>query len=99
LEIDLQGCRKVFESGIPAHYLFLLPPNFDVLRDRLIKRGTETADQIENRLNIGKNEIEELKNCPFIDKKFVNEDLEKCYSDVVGWLKEIYGEDIVKHND
>ena len=50
LDIDFQGrkaIRKVYPDGV---YIFLLPPTFDDLEKRLRKRGTETIEDIRQRL-------------------------------------------------
>jgi guanylate kinase len=58
LDIDVQGGIQI-KSRIPDSVLiFLYPPAFDVLRDRLIKRGTDSPDSIKRRLEVAKSEIE-----------------------------------------
>jgi guanylate kinase len=42
LEIDVQGALKVKEKFQEAIFIFLLPPSFDVLKERITGRGTET---------------------------------------------------------
>jgi guanylate kinase len=50
LEIDLQGARQVREAMPEALLVFLAPPSWEELVRRLVGRGTEPADVIEQRL-------------------------------------------------
>jgi len=55
VDIDVQGAdtiRQSKDSFIQDSLvdIFIMPPNLDELRHRLVKRGTETAEQIEHRL-------------------------------------------------
>lgn len=51
LEIDVQGALNLMKILPDAVYIFIAPENKQVLRDRLIGRGTESDDQIEKRIN------------------------------------------------
>lgn len=57
LEIDLQGARQVREAMPDARFVFLAPPSWDVLVERLITRGTEGPDEQERRLATAKIEL------------------------------------------
>src|SRR6478735_10429645 len=50
LEIDLQGARQVRASDPSATLVFLLPPSWDELVQRLVGRGTEDAAERARRL-------------------------------------------------
>jgi len=50
LDIDVQGALQVHERMPEAVLIFLEPPSLEVLRERLIQRGTETPEEIERRL-------------------------------------------------
>ena len=60
LGIDIQGARQVRRSRLPTTTLFLLPPSLAVLRQRLERRGTETPEQIRDRLKLAKRELKEV---------------------------------------
>ena len=79
LSIDIQGARKIRASGIPVTTLFLVPPSLKVLRDRLRRRGTETAAQIKERLRLARRELAEL---PQYDYAVVNDHLEEAIASV-----------------
>ena len=46
LEIDIQGALNIKNKGIDAIFIFIMPPSMKELRDRLVKRGTETKEKI-----------------------------------------------------
>lgn len=74
LEIELQGAFQVKEQIPDAITIFILPPSMEELRNRLIKRGTESEEEINKRLKRAEEEME------FVDKYdyvIVNEDVEK----------------------
>jgi guanylate kinase len=41
LEIDLTAAQKINAMNPDYHYLFLNVPTIDILRERMVKRGTE----------------------------------------------------------
>lgn len=57
LEIELQGVRQVKEAMPEALTVFVAPPSWEVLRERLSGRGTEDAATIERRLEVAKTEL------------------------------------------
>ena len=57
LEIDLAGARQVRESMPDARFVFLAPPDWDTLVERLVGRGTESAEERERRLETARVEL------------------------------------------
>ena len=57
LEIDLQGARQVRERMPEARFVFLAPPSWEELVNRLVGRGTETAEERERRLVTAREEL------------------------------------------
>ena len=57
LEIDLQGARQVRERMPEARFVFLAPPSWDELVNRLVGRGTEDAAERERRLETARGEL------------------------------------------
>lgn len=51
LEIDVKGALQVKEKAPYAKLIFIEPPSLEELKRRLIGRGTETPEQIEERIN------------------------------------------------
>ena len=74
LEIDYQGGFQV-SSKIPnVLKIFILPPDLEELKNRLVLRGTETEEQIIQRL---KKAEEEIKIAEQYDYTIINVDVEK----------------------
>jgi guanylate kinase len=57
LEIEVQGARQVAESMPEAERIFIAPPSEDALRERLIGRGTDSAEDVEKRLATAREEL------------------------------------------
>lgn len=57
LEIDLAGVRQVRETMPEALFVFLAPPSFAALQERLIGRATETAAEQARRLETARVEL------------------------------------------
>lgn len=57
LEVDLDGARQVRRSLPDATHIFIAPPSFDALVDRLESRGTEDAEERERRLATAREEM------------------------------------------
>lgn len=57
LEIDLQGARQVRAADPAARLVFLAPPSWEELVNRLIGRGTESREEQERRLRTAKVEL------------------------------------------
>lgn len=57
LQIDLAGCRQVRKSFPAAQTVFLAPPSWEVLVDRLTGRGTETPAEQQRRLETARQEM------------------------------------------
>jgi guanylate kinase len=58
LEIELQGARQVREAMPEAVAVFIAPPSQGALRARLVGRGTDPPEQIEQRLDTAQRELE-----------------------------------------
>lgn len=79
LEIEIQGALKIKSKFSDAMLLFIAPPSADVLKERLVGRGTETEDVIEQRLARA---VEESKGIENYDYLVVNDDLDECVENV-----------------
>jgi len=83
LDIDVQGAEQVKRSGIEALYIFVAPPSFVGLEQRLRGRGTETEDKIVARLAGAKRELAFQEEHPdFFDHVIVNGNLEDAYTEL-----------------
>ncbi|MBL8510751.1 MAG: guanylate kinase [Betaproteobacteria bacterium] len=79
LEIDWQGARQVKKLFPEMTYIYILPPSIDVLRERLVKRGKDSADVIERRLAAAR---EDLRHVHKADYVIINEDFEVALADL-----------------
>ena len=75
LEIEIQGALKVKERFPDTLLLFVTPPSARVLKERLVGRGTESMDVIEERLQRAGEEAEGMEQYDYI---VVNDDLDEC---------------------
>ena len=75
LEIEIQGALKVKEKYPDTLLMFVTPPSAQVLKDRLVGRGTETAEVIDSRM---KRDVEESQGVEKYDYLVINDDLERC---------------------
>ena len=57
LEIDLQGARQVKRTMPEALFVFVAPPTFEVLIERLAIRGTEDDEERQRRLQTAREEL------------------------------------------
>lgn len=72
LEIEMQGGMLVKEQFPEAVLIFITPPSYDELKSRLQGRGTESAKEIERRLNRAGEEVAYMKSYDYI---VVNDEL------------------------
>lgn len=79
LEIEIQGALKIKEQFPESLLLFVAPPSADILKERLVGRGTETEDVIELRLARAAEESKGIENYDYL---VVNDDLDECVENV-----------------
>ena len=71
LEIDVQGAESVRAAIPEAVSIFILPPSFEVLRERLTARKTEKAEELAVRL---KNSFGEVREFAAFEYAIVNDE-------------------------
>lgn len=79
LEIEMQGALQVKEKYPDTTLIFITPPSAEELKRRLTGRNTETAEQIEKRLNRA---VDEGKYMDQYDYIVVNDDLDRCIKEL-----------------
>ncbi|HLM08847.1 MAG TPA: guanylate kinase [Thermoleophilaceae bacterium] len=79
LEIDVQGARQVRETLPDATLVFIEPPSFDALRERLAGRGSDSAEQVERRLGAAR---EEVAAAGEFDHRVVNDDFDAALAEL-----------------
>ncbi|MAS26753.1 MAG: guanylate kinase [Synechococcus sp. NAT40] len=73
LEIELEGARQVRRTFPEAQQIFLAPPSFQVLEQRIRGRGTDAEEAIQRRLARAKQELEAKGE---FDAVVINDDLD-----------------------
>lgn len=58
LEIEVEGAKQVREKFPDGLFIFLSPPSLSELKNRIVTRGTESEEIINNRMNVAREEIE-----------------------------------------
>lgn len=79
LEIEIQGALKVKKRFPETLLLFVTPPSAEELKRRLVGRGTESMQVIEERM---KRAVEESEGMEAYDYYVVNDVLETCVEEV-----------------
>ncbi|MGG7057515.1 guanylate kinase [Clostridium tertium] len=73
LEIDIQGALQVKENFKEGVFIFILPPSMEELKQRIIKRGSETEESLMTRF---KNAYKEINYVSKYNYAVVNDTLE-----------------------
>lgn len=103
LEIDIQGALKVQENTSEGIFIFILPPSMEELKNRIIKRGSETPESLIRRFSSAFEEINYISKYNYaVINNTVEEALdnvraivqaEKCRVDrVIPSIKDLQGE-------
>ena len=71
LEIDWQGAQQVRQQFPEVVDIFILPPSIEILKERLQKRGQDSAEVIERRIRAAGEEIEHADECEYV---IINDD-------------------------
>ena len=70
LELDIQGVNSLRNMDFEGIYIMILPPSIEEMTKRLKKRGTETEEDIKERLKTGKEEIKDYKKHDYVITNF-----------------------------
>lgn len=73
LEIEVQGAMKVKEKVPDGVFIFLTPPDFDELKNRIVGRGTDDISVIDKRMEVAREEVEMMRH---YDYAVVNDKVE-----------------------
>jgi len=84
LEIDWQGAEQVRRLIPECVSIFIVPPSAEVLRQRLVGRGTDAADVVERRLAEAE---EECRHAVEFDYLVVNDDFSTALADLLAIVR------------
>lgn len=79
LEIDINGAMQIKEKCKEAIFIFILPPNLEELKNRLINRNTENSEHLLERFKRSYQEINYISKYNYV---VVNDDLNKAVEKV-----------------
>lgn len=74
LEIDVQGAESIRRKIPDAVSVFIVPPSFELLRQRLLARGTDSPADLETRLRGAPSEVEQYKYFQYV---ILNDDINR----------------------
>lgn len=80
LKIEVEGAMNIRKMYPEACLVFILPPSWEVLEQRLRSRGTETEEVIAERTKQARTEISYAKNYDYL---IVNDKLEEAVNDLL----------------
>lgn len=75
LVIDVQGARQVRQRGTPSVTVFVMPPSYEVLEQRLRGRSRDSDGTIRRRLEVARHEVAAFDEYDYL---VINDDLELC---------------------
>jgi guanylate kinase len=84
LEVDVQGAASVRGLDLDSVGIFILPPSYEILRQRLITRGTDTPEELAVRLH---NAPAELRQYSLFDFVIINDDAEQAAQQLASIVK------------
>ena len=79
LEVDVQGAASVRQLLMDSVSIFILPPSYEVLRERLIARGTDSPEELAVRL---RNAPEELRQYSAFDYVIINDEVKRAVNEL-----------------
>jgi len=79
LDIDVQGAHQIKEKFKKTVFIFIMPPLYLELKKRLKKRGEESPESINERLDVAKKEI---RHYHYFDYIIINDLLEKAVEEL-----------------
>lgn len=83
LDIDAQGARQVREKRPDAVSIFVLPPSMEVMRERLVARGTDAPDVVQRRLDEAREQLAAARDYDYL---VLNDALETATAQLTGIL-------------
>jgi len=86
IEVDVNGAENIRKKLSETVSIFIMPPSFEVLKNRLSGRGTDSAENVEKRMNEALCEIARADEYDYI---VVNDELDNAVDDVITIIKNL----------
>ena len=84
LEIDVQGAEQVRRLRPDAIGIFILPPSWELLQERLVGRGQDAPDVIERRLKAARDEMQRVDEFDYV---IINNDFAAAVNDFLAVVR------------
>ncbi len=84
MDIDVQGAEKILKTGFEMVSIFLLPPDPEILENRLVNRKTDSEEKIKLRLRNAHLEIAKAGQFQYL---VINDDLDTAVKDVLSIIQ------------
>ena len=79
-DIDWQGTQQLSKfKNLKLIKIYLIPPNKEILKERLIKRNQDSPQEVERRFKAYDTDVQHWKDYDYI---IINENLENCYKQI-----------------
>jgi len=88
LEIEVQGAQQVRAAEPDSVQIFIAPPDPAVLRERLLGRGTDSTEAIDERLKVAEQELAAQDD---FDHQIVNDDITRAADELVDVVRSELG--------
>lgn len=80
LDIDIQGARQIRKTMPEGVFVFLLPPSWEALVERIRKRGQDSQEAIERRLDAARHEVLAVSDYDYV---ILNDDLDRAANELL----------------
>lgn len=84
LDVDIQGHQKVRKALDGVTSIFVMPPSYESLRERLEQRGKDTPEQIGRRLENARMEIRHYRDYEYV---VINDDLQAAFEGLISIIR------------
>ncbi len=84
LDVDVQGARQIRKKVPSAVFIFILPPNFRELRNRIQRRGLDSAEAVRKRMAAARTEVRSYSKFDYV---LVNDDLDRSADELASILR------------
>lgn len=84
LDLDVKGAASIKRFYPDALTIFIRPPSLEVLRERLVKRGTDTPEVVAKRLSRAEMELAQADR---FDCVITNDEIEQAVADVLSCIE------------
>jgi len=89
LDVDKQGVQSIRKTDLHPLFIYISPPNYDILEKRLRDRKTDSEADIEKRLKESKESMEFSKKPGVYDHIVINDKLEIAYKKLKEILRKV----------